>query len=103
MTLKLYDGVFTADTEYGTALLDEDSGRYWNLNPTGALILRTLLAGGTIAQAAEELAEQYVVDADTATRDVQELIDELRSAGLVEHEALTGSPLNDVRPKRSMP
>lgn len=84
MTLKLRDGVFTAEVEYGTALLDEDHGEYYNLNPTGALILQTLLAGGTTEAAARALTEQYAVDLDTASRDVQELVDELRSAGLVE-------------------
>lgn len=96
MTFKLCDGVFTAETEYGIALLDENRGLYWNLNPTGALILQTLLVGETIAQAAEELAEQYAVDADTATRDVQKLIDELRLAGLVEYETLARPPLGDM-------
>ena len=57
MTLKLRNGVSTADTDYGTTLLDEDSGQYWNLNPTGALVLRTLLDGGTPAQAVQELTE----------------------------------------------
>ena len=52
MTLKLRDGVSVADTDYGMALLDEDSGQYWNLNPTGALALRMLLDGGTTAQPA---------------------------------------------------
>lgn len=104
MTLNLRDGVSTADTEYGLALLDEDGGQYWNLNPSGALILRMLLAGGTLAQAAQELTEQYAVDADTATRDVEELVGELRSARLVEEEAPTGlTPSPDVRPKRRTP
>jgi hypothetical protein len=84
MTLKLRDGVSTADTEYGIALLDEDNGQYWNLNPTGALILQTLLAGGTPAHAAEELSKQYTVDMHSASQDVQELVGELQSAGLVE-------------------
>jgi hypothetical protein len=83
MTLKLRDGVSTADTDYGIALLDEDSGEYWNLNPTGALVLRTLLEGGTSTAAAQALAETYDVDADTASRDVQDLLSGLRSAGLV--------------------
>jgi Coenzyme PQQ synthesis protein D (PqqD) len=86
MTLKLRDGVSAADTEYGTALLDEDSGEYWNLNPTGALALRTLLNGGTTAQAVQELTEQYAVDAGTATRDVEDLVGGLRSAGLVQEK-----------------
>jgi len=84
MTLRLRDGVSAADTDSGIALLDEDSGEYWNLNPTGALVLRTLLEGGTSAEAIRALSEQYDVDAGTAGRDVEELLGGLRSAGLVE-------------------
>ena len=91
MTLKLRDGVSTAEVDYGIALLDEDHGQYWNLNPTGALILETLLAGGTAEAAARVLVEQYAVDVDTASRDVEELIDELCSAGLVEKWASPNS------------
>jgi hypothetical protein len=83
MTLKLRDGISAADTDYGLMLLDEDSGQYWNLNPTAAAVLRTLLAGGTPGQAVEELTGEYTVDADTASRDVQDLISDLHSAGLV--------------------
>ena len=87
MTLKLRDGVSTADTDYGMALLDEESGQYWNLNPTAALALRTLLDGGTVAQAVQELTEQYAVDAETASQDIENLLGELHSAGLVKEEA----------------
>ena len=83
MTLKLRDGVSAADTEYGMALLDEDSGLYWNLNPTAALALRMLLDGGTTAQAVQELTEQYAVDAETASQDIEDLVGELHAAGLV--------------------
>jgi hypothetical protein len=83
MTLKLRDRVSTADTEYGIILLDEDSGEYWNLNPTGALVLRTLLDGGTSAEAVRALTEQYAIDSDTARADVDELVGGLQSAGLV--------------------
>jgi hypothetical protein len=86
MTLKLRGGVSAADTDYGMALLDEDSGQYWNLNPTAALALRTLLAGGTTAQAVREVTEQYAVDADTATQDINDLLGELHSAGLVREQ-----------------
>lgn len=86
MTPKLRDGVFLAETEDGMALLDEDSGQYWNLNPTGALVLRRLLDGGTPAQAAEELAKDYDIDIDSAHRDVQELVGGLEAAKLLEGE-----------------
>ena len=83
MTFTLRDGVAAADTDYGTTLLDEDSGQYWTLNPTAALALRTLLNGGTTAQAVRELTEQYAVDAGIASRDVEVLVGELHAAGLV--------------------
>jgi hypothetical protein len=83
MTMTLRRGVSTADTDYGTTLLDERSGEYFTLNPTGALVLRTLLGGGTADAAARALAAEYAVDAETADRDVADLVAELRSTGLV--------------------
>ena len=83
MTLTLRPGVSTTDTDYGMTLLDEDNGEYFTLNPTGTLVLRTLLDGGTAEQAATALSEQYAVDAETAARDVAELIGGLREARLV--------------------
>ena len=86
MTLKLRDRVSTADTEYGTVLLNEVSGEYWNLNPTGALVVRTLLDGGDAADAVRRLTEEYAIDAGSARQDVDELLGELRGAGLLEEE-----------------
>jgi hypothetical protein len=83
MTLTLRPGVSTADTDYGTTLLDEDSGEYYTLNPSATLVLRTLLGGGTPEQAARVLTEQYAVDAQTAGQDVADLMGGLRSARLV--------------------
>jgi hypothetical protein len=91
MTLKLRHGVSTTDIEYGIAVLDEDSGRYWNLNPTGALVLRTLLDGGTPAQAADLLSREYAVDADSASKDVDDLLRALRFARLVEQQPAGGA------------
>ena len=83
MGLQFRENVSTADTEYGTVLLDERSGRYWQLNPTGTLVVRTLLAGGTPTQAISALTEEFDVDELQATQDVTVLLEELRSAGLV--------------------
>ncbi|GGV70595.1 lasso peptide biosynthesis PqqD family chaperone [Streptomyces longisporoflavus] len=88
--LKLRDGVSRADTDYGTTLLDEDSGQYWNLNGTGALVLRTLLDGGTQELAVERLTGEYEVDADSARADVSELVEALDSAGLARVEEVSG-------------
>lgn len=84
MALKLCPGVFEVETEYGIVLLDGDGGEYYELNPTGALVLRTLLAGATVGQAAQALTEEYAVGLDDASQDVQELLAHLRTARLVE-------------------
>jgi Coenzyme PQQ synthesis protein D (PqqD) len=83
MTLTLRPGVSTADTDYGTTLLEETSGEYFTLNPTATLVLRTLLAGGTPEEAARALTDEYAVDAEMAGQDVADLIGALRSARLV--------------------
>ena len=56
---------------------------YWNLNPSGALVLRTLLGGGSSTDAVQALVERYDVDVDSASRDVRDLLGGLHSAGLV--------------------
>jgi hypothetical protein len=84
MAMKLRPGVFEAETEYGVVLLDGDSGRYYDINGTGALVLRTLLSGGTTRQAAQALTDEYAVSLDEATQDVEDLLTHLRTTRLVE-------------------
>jgi hypothetical protein len=84
--MRLREQVSTAHTEYGLVLLDEDSGEYWNLNPTGSLVLRTMLDGGSADDAVRHLTEQYAIDAETARADVEDILGGLRSSGLVQEE-----------------
>lgn len=83
MTLQLRSDISATDTEYGTVLLDERSGDYWQLNATGALVVQTMLDGGTQADATAALIDQFEVDESQANADVATLLDGLRSAGLV--------------------
>lgn len=93
MTLKLRDGVFTAETEYGIAILDEDRDQYWTLNPSAATIVRTLLNGGTDDDAVRSLTAEYAVDDASARQDVQELVSELCAAGLAQEEGTGHAPV----------
>jgi hypothetical protein len=83
MSYTLRTGVSTAETDHGVALLDERDGEYFTLNPTGALVLRTLLDGGSHGDAITRLTTEYDVDADTAAQDVTQLVGALESAGLL--------------------
>jgi hypothetical protein len=84
VALKLRPTVFEAETEYGIVLLDGESGRYFDLNESGALVLRTLLSGGTAGQAAQALTEEYAVELAEAAQDVEDLLTNLRTTRMVE-------------------
>ncbi|MEU1465055.1 lasso peptide biosynthesis PqqD family chaperone [Streptomyces sp. NPDC005727] len=83
MKLELRGGILMAETEYGLALLDEKSGEYWTLNPTAAVVLETMLAGRDAEDAVHALTERYDVSDSLAQQDVDRILTELRSAGLV--------------------
>ncbi|MFJ7235792.1 lasso peptide biosynthesis PqqD family chaperone [Streptomyces olivaceus] len=83
MSFALKPGVSVADTEHGTVLLDERSGRYWMLNRTGAVVLRCLLDGESPQEAARTLLRRYPDAADRATGHVESLLDALRTAEVI--------------------
>ncbi|WP_314219389.1 lasso peptide biosynthesis PqqD family chaperone [Streptomyces zaehneri] len=82
MPLRFGDHVSTAETDYGTVLLDERAGAYWELNPTATLVVRTLLNSGEEADAAAALVREFRIDEEQALRDVETLVGQLRSSGL---------------------
>ncbi|PWK87835.1 coenzyme PQQ synthesis protein D (PqqD) [Lentzea atacamensis] len=81
--MRLRADVSVADTDYGQVLLDERSGRYWQLNPTGVAVVRALLEGADENAAVAALTSAYEVDEARARQDVSALVAGLRTAGLV--------------------
>ncbi|MFI9770175.1 lasso peptide biosynthesis PqqD family chaperone [Streptomyces sp. NPDC052415] len=82
MALRFGPDVSTAETDYGTVLLDQRSGNYWELNPTGTLVVKTLLEGGEEAAAVDALVTEFDIDRTRAEQDVTALVQELRKSGL---------------------
>ncbi|MCP2168940.1 lasso peptide biosynthesis PqqD family chaperone [Goodfellowiella coeruleoviolacea] len=83
MILRLHPEVSTVDTEEAMVLVDQRSGRSWQLNRTGAVLLRTMLAGHSTEEVANQLSHWCAVPRDQAVADVDELINRLRVAGLL--------------------
>ncbi|WP_331726321.1 lasso peptide biosynthesis PqqD family chaperone [Streptomyces sp. NBC_00887] len=81
MTFALAPDVSVTDTEYGTVLLNERTGRYWLLNDTGAMVLRALLDGTSSQGIVASLCQRFP-DAGTAQaeQDVENLLHALRVA-----------------------
>ncbi|MEU9954720.1 lasso peptide biosynthesis PqqD family chaperone [Streptomyces sp. NPDC050982] len=73
MSLTLRPDVCATDTPDGMVLLDEVTGRYWQLNRTAALVLRSLIDGSEPSDTARALCAAYPqltaerADADTAS------------------------------------
>ncbi|MFE2499989.1 lasso peptide biosynthesis PqqD family chaperone [Streptomyces scopuliridis] len=81
MTFALAPEVSVTDTEHGTVLLNERTGRYWLLNGTGALVLRALLDGTSPQDIVAGLCQRFP-DAKSAQaeQDVDNLLHALRAA-----------------------
>jgi hypothetical protein len=83
MTISLAQHVTATDTGDGMVLLDERSGRYWQMNGTGAMILGCILDSGSAESAAATLRDRYSSAGGRITVDVQNLLNILRSQKLV--------------------
>lgn len=84
--MKLTKNVVFCETDYGAVLLDEESGQYWTLNPTGALAIGVLLDGKDKGDAVDAVVELYPAHRDAVAADVSTLLEQLREAGLVEEK-----------------
>ena len=56
----------------------------FNLNETGALILKALQDGKDVSAIAEQLLSQYAIEAQEAEEEVKDFIDMLKENGLAE-------------------
>jgi hypothetical protein len=81
--IALAPDLIATDTEDGMVLLNERTGRYWMLNPTGARTLRLALDGRSAEEVAAELTAGSPQDASRALDDVRTLMGSLVRARLV--------------------
>jgi hypothetical protein len=78
----LREDVSFVSTSDGAVLLDQRSGRYWQLNATGHGALQALLDGRTPEESAQHLVDTYRVSMERATADVVALVRQLDEARL---------------------
>jgi len=76
--------VSVCELDAHTVVLNERTGKYWQLNETGATMLTALLDGATAEEVAERVATVRPVDTEQALADVRALVDSLVGADLVE-------------------
>jgi len=84
MNLRLTRDVTLTEVDTGAVLLDGRNGRYWQLNASGAVVLRRLLAGDQLSDVVAALATDAAVDGVRVRGDVTALVRALETAELVE-------------------
>ncbi|MGW7258227.1 lasso peptide biosynthesis PqqD family chaperone [Streptomyces sp. NPDC054834] len=82
--MRLRADVSLVETDYGKILLDGRSGKYWELNPTGSLVLDELMSGGDLDAVITRLTAEFEVGAETARADAEALVAALVEARLVD-------------------
>ena len=78
------DHVVFCELGEGVALLDTDKNTYFSLNSTGSLIWQKLSTQVSIAELSGFVAEVYEVCLDKCATDVENLLQALLQASLVE-------------------
>jgi len=76
--------IFTA-TDYGGVILDDRTGQYWQLNATSAAIFTGLQSGLDMNTVAQQIVDSFDdVDLGSAISDATDLVQQLRTAGIIE-------------------
>lgn len=82
--MRMKADVSLCETDNSAVILNERTGRYWQLNETGAGILRSLLHGATGPEIASRLSEVRPVCREQAVTDIHALLENLAAADLIE-------------------
>ena len=81
--MQIPDNVLRQEVDGELVLLDVESGLYFSLNEVGVSIWAAIEAGHHRADIVRLILEEYDVDEEQAGVDVDGLLAELRSRGLI--------------------
>ena len=81
--VKRSDGFIHAEVDHEVVALNIDRGTCYGLNPVGSRIWKIIENPVTIDDICSRLMAEYDVDAATCERQVLDLLEELRSEGLI--------------------
>ncbi|KPL07448.1 hypothetical protein AMJ86_04495 [bacterium SM23_57] len=65
-------------------LFDHTTGLTYSLNPTGRFIFRQLQDGKDAAGILKEIVDEFLVDEDTARKDLDDYFRQLKEMGLID-------------------
>ena len=82
--IRARDDVLSRVLDGEAVLLDLDSGTYFGLDEVGSEIWALIAEGATVRVICDKVLELYDVDEATARSDLEDLVSQLQSRGLVD-------------------
>ena len=86
--IKISPDVLTQEVSGETVLLELKSETYFGLDEVGTRIWQLLKKKGDVQFVLEHLLNEYDVDKETLQKDLNDLLRELESSGLIEMHSL---------------
>jgi hypothetical protein len=80
---KPKENLFVINAEENYIVFDPDEGDKWEINETGAFILRSLIEGASLKDIRERMTEKYDLDQGKAEEALQKYIADLREEGIL--------------------
>ena len=83
-TYRVSDHIMGTEFEEAYVLLHSETGYYFELNRVGTEIWKMILAGDSSDAIIEDIVQRYDMSRDVVAADFKELIEDLKSHGIVE-------------------
>lgn len=80
---KPKENLFVINAEENYIVFDPDEGDKWEINETGAFILRNLIEGASLEEIRERITEKYDLDPGKAEEALHKYIADLREEGIL--------------------
>lgn len=77
------ENLFIIKTEEFYMVYDPEEGDKWELNETGAFILKTLIAGASLEEIKDKIMDKYGIDQEKAEISLNEYMGRLREEGII--------------------
>lgn len=90
-TLRRADGLLSAAVGEELVMMSVSQGKYFNLNGVGARIWELLAEPTSVEALVASLTAEFEVDADTARRETEQFLAELRARGMLAPDDAAGA------------
>lgn len=87
MNITLNTGLLIQKVVDEIVILEPESGNYFTLNETGAIMLEQLQNGKTLSEITQHISQTFNVTEQEVAQDFTQLLTELEQQGLAHHQS----------------